>query len=486
MTAARSAAPSRWSAIAAVLAGAAVLCAVAAICGGPLLYPDSRAYYIGGAIGVDRALGLLAGLFAEARPNAAGAVEDAVRGAIGVRSPFYSLFVYLFGIFRTLWPVVIVQAVLTSCVVWIFVRVAAGRVRIPVFLGLMVGLAALTGASWYAGFVMPDIFAPLVILAVTMLAFYRDRLGLDDTLALVAILAAGVAFHMSHLLIALAAAGIAWLIALYDRQSARHLTATAVILVAPIVLAIGAMLTVSVVAFHQVTLSPQAPPFLLARSLADGPVRRYLLEHCPDLDTVMCQYADNLPEDTTAFLWADESIFRTATPELRDRIRAEQMPLVLAAAREYPLDQLGRSLTNWLSQLVTFHLQSFNYSLLARAEITADDFVIEVREGSHRTLLWIFSAVHYVTVAASLVLIAGGLGALHGPDGARLRRALIVIGCALVVNAAVCGILSGSSPRYQARVIWLLPLLAGVTVPRAGLVGRIGSALGYLVLGSVN
>ena len=40
---------------------------------------------------------------------------------------------------------------------------------------------------------------------------------------------------------------------------------------------------------------------------------------------------------------------------------------------------------------------------------------------------------------------------------------------ALVMNAAVCGILSGPQPRYQGRVVWLLPLLAGaLLLPPAG------------------
>ena len=30
----------------------------------------------------------------------------------------------------------------------------------------------------------------------------------------------------------------------------------------------------------------------------------------------------------------------------------------------------------------------------------------------------------------------------------------------IVLNAAVCGILSGPFPRYQARVIWLVPMIA--------------------------
>jgi hypothetical protein len=35
-----------------------------------------------------------------------------------------------------------------------------------------------------------------------------------------------------------------------------------------------------------------------------------------------------------------------------------------------------------------------------------------------------------------------------------------VIGLALVLNAAVCGVISGVYPRYEARVMWMLVLMA--------------------------
>jgi hypothetical protein len=34
----------------------------------------------------------------------------------------------------------------------------------------------------------------------------------------------------------------------------------------------------------------------------------------------------------------------------------------------------------------------------------------------------------------------------------------------VIMNAFVTGVLSGVEPRYQSRVIWLLPLLAGLLI----------------------
>ena len=50
--------------------------------------------------------------------------------------------------------------------------------------------------------------------------------------------------------------------------------------------------------------------------------------------------------------------------------------------------------------------------------------------------------------------------ALLDTDLGRLCLALVLVVAGLLINAAVCGALSGVFPRYQARVIWLAPFMA--------------------------
>jgi hypothetical protein len=50
----------------------------------------------------------------------------------------------------------------------------------------------------------------------------------------------------------------------------------------------------------------------------------------------------------------------------------------------------------------------------------------------------------------------------RGKRRAALLPAMVFV--ALVGNAFVCGVISGPSDRYQARLVWLAPLAAGVAV----------------------
>ena len=49
----------------------------------------------------------------------------------------------------------------------------------------------------------------------------------------------------------------------------------------------------------------------------------------------------------------------------------------------------------------------------------------------------------------------------------RLTVLALLFGVALIFNAAVTGALSGPFPRYQARLAWLAPLVAGLMLASA-------------------
>jgi hypothetical protein len=145
----------------------------------------------------------------------------------------------------------------------------------------------------------------------------------------------------------------------------------------------------------------------------------------------------------------------------------EEASLVCSIVREYPGAVLRSSTGHFGRQLISFDL--WNY--------TDDPWIAEMlptvlpgqarlyhqsRQGRGTLHEAFFSAVQRVTVyvsALAIVLLfalcrrlrASGLGAL---------TAIVLF--VLVANAAVTGTLSNVEDRYQSRVIWLLPLLAGL------------------------
>jgi hypothetical protein len=49
-----------------------------------------------------------------------------------------------------------------------------------------------------------------------------------------------------------------------------------------------------------------------------------------------------------------------------------------------------------------------------------------------------------------------------GHEAVRIAAVCVVLAALVTINAAVCGVLSGPFSRYQARLVWLAPLAAGL------------------------
>ncbi len=47
-------------------------------------------------------------------------------------------------------------------------------------------------------------------------------------------------------------------------------------------------------------------------------------------------------------------------------------------------------------------------------------------------------------------------------EARRMAAACAILLLVVVINAGVCGVLSGAFSRYQARIVWLIPMAAGL------------------------
>ncbi|MDR3529697.1 MAG: hypothetical protein P4L90_03925, partial [Rhodopila sp.] len=115
------------------------------------------------------------------------------------RPVFYSLFMLPLHAMVTLWPVVIVQALLATWVLWL-----VSRVLVPGLSGIwfVVGVAVLSVVSWLpwiASELMPDLFTPLLVLVLCLLAWVPERLSPREQAVLVALSAFMIASQQSSL-----------------------------------------------------------------------------------------------------------------------------------------------------------------------------------------------------------------------------------------------------------------------------------------------
>jgi hypothetical protein len=386
----------------------------------------------------------------------------------------YGPFLHLFHWQRSLWAPVLVQGMLASHFIWLTQGVLRGRPHVGWHLLVCAGLGLLTSAPWFLATLMPDALTGLVPLGLFLLAFGRLRLGQGLWVGGITVLA--ISAHLSHLPMALALLALTLILTWRFGPVLRAAL--------PVGLAVLLLCTANSLAFGRFTLSPHGSAFLLARLQADGPAAALLRDRCPGAGWHLCAFTDRLPMDSDEFLWDGTSpLNREAdgTPRAMGAMQgaAEAREIIAATLATYPMEVALAGLRNALAQLglmlvgdtlVPDHLAASARRAIAghfpAEELAQFDAGAQMR-GALPALAAPWLSPHLPVLAVALVA-ALWLGWRAARAGDRPRLALLgFVLVALLANAAVAGALSKPHHRYQARIIWLLPLaVALVAIPR--------------------
>jgi hypothetical protein len=401
-----------------------------------------------------------------------GLLAMALEPTMGWDKPWiYGPFALLLHGRTTLWLVAAGQSALLSHTLWLAAKAArpwgAGQHVV-----LCAILALLTAAPWFASLLMPDVFAPMVVLCVFALA-WPERLTGPARGWLAAVGTLAVAVHLAHLVLAAGCIALAMLV----RRAVLWRPAL------PLAAALTLLVLSNALGNGVLGVSPYGSVFMAARLVADGPGRALVDARCPAAGWHICGWKGRLTDDSDAFLWAPEGpvwdndrygpiLF---APEAGRIVRGTVLayPGEVAAAmarntaRQLARVDLGDTLgPDYLDLTVLPVLRTY----FPAAEVARYRASVQVQgrlRAAAASLVW-------PQRAALLLGLAGTLAALvlwrRAPGIAALS--LLVLG-GLVANAFSTGALSGPHDRYQARIAWLLLVppvlltLPGGRTPRA-------------------
>jgi hypothetical protein len=387
----------------------------------------------------------------------------------GMRSLLYSLGIFPFHWNVTPWPVAVFQSLLAAWVLWLVVRSFSTRHTVLRFLALAALLSAFTSIAWYTCFMMPDILGPLVYLAFFLLVFAWESLARIEKAGLFLVACWGITAHSTHLLLAAALFVLLALFAVFQRRPFRRSVPALGAVAASLALAVLAQMALYAYLDGKPSLNGQRPPYLTARVIADGPGRWYLDSHCATEHWAACGHLDHLTSDADSFLWGDNAPYQTASEDEQSQLEAQDTRFFLATLRAYPLQQLQRSAANFGQQLTAFGLYDFDPSDWTLGQFNetippSRASYLRSREARGALPLDQLTTIQFWTVIFSLVIIAGFTPLLWRRHSTCLPGLVLVVFSMVVFNAFLTGALSIVDDRYQCRVIWLIPLLAGVFV----------------------
>ncbi|MEY4858722.1 MAG: hypothetical protein RLZZ235_889, partial [Pseudomonadota bacterium] len=247
-------------AVVAVLGGAALLIWTAFFNGYPLLFSDSGGF-------LHQTLGPL---------------------MLWDKPYIYGPFLHAFHLRISLWGPVIAQGLILSHLLWLMQRAVCARATPLWHIGLCAFAALATAAPFSAALLMPDIFAPIVVLGLFLLGFGGAALSRWEQVYLIFLVALGIAAHLAHLPLALGLCGVALLLRLCRFPG--RLFAMAL----PVAIAVAALLATNAIGHGRLALSPHGSVFLLARLQEDGPASALLKARCPDAGWYLCAFTDRL------------------------------------------------------------------------------------------------------------------------------------------------------------------------------------------------
>lgn len=448
----------------AVAAATACLCWPALWNGYPLLYADSLSYLQSGPAVVSELLGADVPYWMYASD----------------RSEFYAVGIYLLHGSLPLWTIVVAQSALMAWVIWLVVRsVCPDPVR--AYLPVAAGLSVLTGIAWYTSFVMPDCLSGILVLSFYLLLFWPKSLRRTEKVGLALAACWALTSHATHLVLGACIVAMFALLRMVRWPGMRGRGVGLLRLSGLLVVSALGLMAVHARLYGRASISGQAPPFLMARLLGDGPARWYLQQNCARLSWTICLHANDLPDREADFLWPSTGIWRSSTEEQQKQLRKEEMPLLLATLRSYPRQQAVRSWSNFVELLTTVGPWNF----WSFGDLTPDrlDAVLpglgahySSTKQAHSALPQAFFRSLQARVLEASMLIVVVL--LPWAWYRRLWGLLGLAGTVLMVvpmNALLCGVISCNDPRLQDRIAWLLALLAGlllaVWIQRRGVPG---------------
>ena len=383
------------------------------------------------------------------------------------RSFFYNLFLVPAHLTHSLWTPILLQAVLTFCMLRLILREVYAVTARGEFLAIVVVLCVLTSLPWIVGFVMPDIFTPMLVLGIFMLTFCFEHLSRWERYFVMAVTLVSVVVQYSHPPLALGLAVGAFIVRYIGRDQAVMTIGQQVL---PVMLVGAGVVAIVALNHHMIgmaTLSPGGYAFELSRLIEDGSAVEYLRDQCPTHKYAACEYLPRMPMTSTDFLWSPDSIFHKVG-FLGER--EEGMEIIRGTIEAHPLWVLRDALGDTSKQLELVETGVGLESAVTNTATTpgiAGHFPKEFkayflsRQGRGELLrLPFLQQLHLAFVLVSLCYCFFAAGLFARDREWMPIYLMMTVGLGTIFNAFVTGALSQPHPRYGARLVWLIPLMA--------------------------
>jgi hypothetical protein len=218
--------------------------------------------------------------------------------------------------------------------------------------------------------------------------------------------------------------------------------------------------------------------FMMGSLIESGLMKKYLEESCADKKYDLCNYLDSLPDYSYQFIWHENSPLYAGGCRDKDWVNcwlekdAEFGIIIhdLFSQRNYLMRFIGLGIKTGLCQLVSYKIpprrpegeeSPVRWSIEKHLKRDYQRYISADQQ--QQALRWPALSMTQriiVPIAMAFLLPFLLLPSLRSRIPISVRIFTLGVLLALVCNAFICSIFSTCTPRYQSRVIWIIPLLA--------------------------
>jgi len=386
----------------------------------------------------------------------------------------YSFFIRATTWQTSLWLTVFFQGLIGSLLIYHALKTVLTGIsfkKIHHFLTICF-LAVFSSMGWYVSLLMPDILSSFLIIAVFNVIIGKNNIV---TYVLYSVLIFFIIFsHLSNIPLLAALLIIFWLFFIFKR-SVEKIKKTALLGTVVIVFAYFATLAYLINYnnrhYERPSLSPTGSIFFFARLIDTGVIDTYLKDKCGEKDYRICQYKDSLPPSSQFFLWHTNGIFYKMGGWNNYQGEPKQIVNDILTSPRYYRTILWDFTISTIKQLLTFKVGGDFYNFVDGAWSPVYDKCVKsfprneikrdfryTRQALEEFKFDTLNDIIYLVVFLSSVLIVLVLSKYKTDE--KIFYFLVISLSGVVVNAAVCANLSNVLNRYQARVVWIIPLVA--------------------------
>jgi hypothetical protein len=397
------------------------------------------------------------------------------------RPPFYGFFLRHSSLRTSLWFTVFAQSALLSfllCRLSAIVYDAGAPVRL--YITGFVFIISFTCVSWVSSFIMADVFAAILLLAVTLYVYGPAKKGAGA--AYLIIIACATLMHNSHFIILLLVA--VYLLAVALIKKTRPLAAKAAIMLC---VALACFTFVGSINFFRdrgFTFSKGSHIFMMGKLAETGILNAYLDDNCATRPRKLCNYKDDLPAVAYGFVWDNNSpLYKTGG---WDNSKQEYDSIIhdVFTTPKYIKMFAIKSLISTCRQLTQINIParplahregSSPYAAIHAHFYDEQREYLSSAQNQNSIDVGVLNIIYNLFFICSTVFVLWYLPGL--PDGRRITAIYALLAALIVINAFTTATFANVLDRLQNRVWWLLPAMNAILLARYLYELRMGSLM---------